>query len=59
MHYCIDTPTQRRHLYKLQHGVQQRAELGVVPEVLVSVPYFGSDIFDLGGLLALGEKIWR
>ncbi len=38
---------------------EQRKELGVVPDVLATVPYFESDIHDLAGLLELGEQIWR
>ncbi len=38
---------------------EQRHELSTVPDVIASVPYFDSDIHDLGGLLLLGEKIWR
>jgi anion-transporting ArsA/GET3 family ATPase len=38
---------------------EQRAELATVPEVVASVPYFDTDIYDLGGLLQLGESIWK
>jgi anion-transporting ArsA/GET3 family ATPase len=38
---------------------EQRAELAGVPDVVVSVPYMDSDIFDLGGLLTVGEQLWR
>ena len=41
-----------------QRQAEQRAELGVLPEVVASAPYMESDIADLGGLLRLGEKIW-
>jgi anion-transporting ArsA/GET3 family ATPase len=37
---------------------EQRAELGVTPEVVASVPFFETDIYDLRGLLRLGECIW-
>ena len=37
---------------------EQRAELASVPDVVASVPYFDSDIYDLAGLLRLGDKIW-
>jgi anion-transporting ArsA/GET3 family ATPase len=37
---------------------EQRGELATAPEVLVSVPFFDSDIFDMTGLLQLGERIW-
>jgi anion-transporting ArsA/GET3 family ATPase len=36
-----------------------RAELAETPEVVVAVPYFDSDIYDLEGLVRLGDKIWR
>ena len=38
---------------------EQRKELAAQPDVIASVPYFESDIFDLAGLLRLGEQIWR
>ncbi|MDQ6698485.1 MAG: AAA family ATPase [Actinomycetota bacterium] len=38
---------------------EQRAELSQAPEVVATVPYFDSDVHDLDGLIALGEKIWR
>jgi hypothetical protein len=31
----------------------------VAPEVTVAVPYLDADIHDLGGLLQLGERLWR
>jgi anion-transporting ArsA/GET3 family ATPase len=37
---------------------EQRAELGVKPDVVVSVPYQDHDIYDLAGLLAVGETLW-
>ena len=37
----------------------QRAELGAAPEVVAAVPYFDTDIFDLGGLVRMGEQLWR
>ena len=37
---------------------EQRAELSVHPEVVSAVPYFDRDIYDLAGLLQLGERIW-
>lgn len=37
---------------------EQRSELSVSPEVLVSVPYFDTDISDMSGLVQLGEKVW-
>jgi anion-transporting ArsA/GET3 family ATPase len=38
---------------------EQRAELARVPEVVATVPYFEQDIFDLAGLIRLGEQVWR
>ena len=37
---------------------EQRAELEVRPDVLVAVPFFDTDIYDLGGLLRLGGCLW-
>ena len=37
---------------------EQRAELAKAPEVVASVPYFETDIYDMGGLLELGFQIW-
>jgi anion-transporting ArsA/GET3 family ATPase len=41
-----------------QREAEQQAELAVAPEVVAPVPYFESDIYDLKGLLQLGEQIW-
>jgi anion-transporting ArsA/GET3 family ATPase len=41
-----------------QREAEQRSELAVTPEVIASVPYFETDIYDVAGLLRLGEKIW-
>jgi anion-transporting ArsA/GET3 family ATPase len=38
---------------------EQRAELATVPDVIATVPYFDTDIYDLAGLLRLGEAIWK
>ena len=38
---------------------EQRGELSAVPDVVATVPYMDSDIFDLAGLLAVGEQLWR
>ncbi len=38
---------------------EQRKELGRVPEVVANAPFFETDIYDLAGLLRLGERIWR
>ena len=37
---------------------EQRAELAHVPDVLVSVPYFDTDVYDMKGLIRLGERLW-
>jgi len=37
---------------------EQQAELGTSPEVVASVPFFEADIYDMAGLLRLGEQIW-
>jgi anion-transporting ArsA/GET3 family ATPase len=41
-----------------QREAKQREELAAAPDVVAPVPYFESDIYDLGGLLRLGETIW-
>jgi anion-transporting ArsA/GET3 family ATPase len=38
--------------------MEERAMLSVAPEVLVTVPFFDTDIYDLAGLVRLGEQIW-
>jgi anion-transporting ArsA/GET3 family ATPase len=38
---------------------ETRAELAATPDVVATVPYFESDIYDLAGLVRLGDKIWR
>jgi anion-transporting ArsA/GET3 family ATPase len=38
---------------------EQQKELGRVPDVVATAPYFDNDIADLSGLLRLGERIWR
>jgi len=42
-----------------QREAETRAELGATPEVVAAAPYLDSDVFDLGGLVKLGEAIWR
>jgi anion-transporting ArsA/GET3 family ATPase len=37
---------------------EQRAELASPPDVVVSVPFFDTDIYDLAGLLRLGRALW-
>jgi anion-transporting ArsA/GET3 family ATPase len=39
--------------------MEERAMLSVVPDVLATVPFFDTDIFDLAGLIRLGEQIWE
>jgi anion-transporting ArsA/GET3 family ATPase len=41
-----------------QREAEQQTELASVPEALVSVPYFETDVYDLAGLLRLGERLW-
>ena len=38
--------------------MEERASLAVAPDVLATVPFFDTDIYDLSGLLRLGEQIW-
>jgi anion-transporting ArsA/GET3 family ATPase len=38
---------------------EERAHLGSAPEVLATVPFFDHDIYDLAGLVRLGEQIWE
>src|SRR3954453_20242828 len=38
---------------------ETRAELAPTPDVVSVVPYFDSDIYDIQGLVRLGDKIWR
>ena len=37
---------------------EQRAELATRPDVVVTVPFFETDIYDLAGLLRLGRILW-
>jgi anion-transporting ArsA/GET3 family ATPase len=37
---------------------EQQAELRGAPDVLVTVPYFEADIYDMAGLLQLGAQVW-
>jgi anion-transporting ArsA/GET3 family ATPase len=41
-----------------QREAEQQAELGTMPETLVSVPYFDTDVYDLAGLMRLGERLF-
>jgi anion-transporting ArsA/GET3 family ATPase len=38
---------------------EQQQELGHVPDIVATVPFFETDIYDLAGLLMLGERFWR
>jgi anion-transporting ArsA/GET3 family ATPase len=37
---------------------EQQAELKGAPDVLVTVPFYDADIYDMGGLLQLGARVW-
>ncbi len=37
---------------------EQQAELRGAPDVLVTVPFFDADIYDMSGLLRLGAQVW-
>ena len=37
---------------------EQQAELRGAPDILVTVPFYEADIFDMGGLLKLGAQVW-
>ena len=37
---------------------ETRGELAATPDVVAAVPYFDSDIYDLQGLVRLGDKVW-
>jgi anion-transporting ArsA/GET3 family ATPase len=39
--------------------MEERALLSVIPDVLVTVPFFDTDLYDLAGLMRLGERIWE
>jgi anion-transporting ArsA/GET3 family ATPase len=49
----------RNYQVVAQREAEQRAELAKLPDVVVSVPYFDTDIYDLGGLLKLGELLFK
>jgi anion-transporting ArsA/GET3 family ATPase len=38
---------------------EQQQELGHVPDIVATVPFFDTDIYDLVGLLMLGDRFWR
>jgi hypothetical protein len=37
---------------------EQQAELKGAPDVLVTVPFYDADIYDMSGLLRLGAQVW-
>jgi anion-transporting ArsA/GET3 family ATPase len=37
---------------------EQQRDLTGAPDVLVTVPFFDADIYDMGGLLELGARVW-
>jgi hypothetical protein len=37
---------------------EQMAELRGAPDVLVTVPFYDADIYDMKGLLRLGAQVW-
>jgi anion-transporting ArsA/GET3 family ATPase len=41
-----------------QSEADERRALASAPEVLATVPFFDSDIYDMAGLLRLGAQIW-
>lgn len=38
---------------------EQRAELAAIPDIVATAPFFDRDIYDVEGLLGLGQSIWR
>jgi len=38
---------------------EQQAELKGAPDVLVTIPFFDADIYEMGGLLQLGAQVWE
>lgn len=38
---------------------EERKELARVPDIVAAAPFFDTDIYDLNGLLRMGERIWR
>jgi len=41
-----------------EREAEEQAELETVPETLVSVPFFDTDVYDLKGLFRIGESLW-
>jgi anion-transporting ArsA/GET3 family ATPase len=48
----------RRFQLVAQREAEEQAALGRIPDVVATVPYFDTDIYDLSGLLRLGEQVW-
>ena len=48
----------RNLLVVAQREAAERDELAAIPEVVVTVEEFSSDIYDIAGLMRLGERIW-
>src|SRR3954471_9551610 len=48
----------RNYQVVAQRESEQRGELASSPDVVATVPYFDTDIYDLTGLLRLAEQIW-
>ena len=38
---------------------EQQKEMAHVPDIVCTVPFFDTDIYDLAGLLRLGQQLWR
>ena len=38
--------------------MEERSTLSVAPDVVATVPFFDSDLYDLAGLVRLGEQMW-
>jgi hypothetical protein len=38
---------------------EQQTEMAHVPDIVATVPFFETDIYDLAGLLRLGASFWR
>ena len=38
---------------------EQQTEMAHVPDIVATVPFFDTDIYDLAGLLRLGERFWH
>jgi anion-transporting ArsA/GET3 family ATPase len=38
---------------------EQQSEMAHVPDIVATIPFFDTDIYDLAGLLRLGQAFWR